>query len=104
MIDSLRKNRIAFVHCWLLPGGARRVLLDIMASSSFDEAHVFTLLSNERTVEINGMAIKVVTALPKRLCQVFFFFQQTIIMEDKKIPRRYTYYLVFCCSEKHRSG
>ncbi len=73
-------SRCAFVHCWLMPGGARQVLLDLIQAHSFATARIFTLISREYSVSVGTHTIPVVSALPWWLCQIFFFFQ------DHRVP------------------
>jgi len=69
------QKKIAFVHCWLMPWGARRVFLDIIRVTDYDEACIFCLFSPEKSVVVNEKELPVVCALPHWIQSVFFFFQ-----------------------------
>ena len=72
----------AFVHCWVLPGGALKVLKDLIkneknrspdvASWIMKNSLLFTLTSDRESLYIEGIGeIKIITALPKWLNKLF---------------------------------
>lgn len=73
-------SRCAFVHCWLMPWGARHVLIDLIESTRFADARIFTLISSEPSLDLGTEKIPVICSLPRWICQLFFFFQ------DHRIP------------------
>lgn len=57
--------KIAFVHCWLLPGWAKNVLDHIIKQSTYTQATIFTLITKEYTQIIGKNSIQVITVFPK---------------------------------------
>lgn len=65
-----------YIHCRLLPWGAANVLTDLIREYGHDhDTKIFTLFSNSKTRDVNGVSITVVGALPFRIQSVFLFFQ-----------------------------
>jgi len=68
----------AFVHCWILPGGALQVFQDLIAEEKDNNINykVFTLTSDRDFLEIKWFTkpLEVITALPKIVNKVFQYF------------------------------
>ena len=68
--------RIAFVHCWIMPWWALAVLKDLIAQ---EQAHhhihgkIFTLVSDVDTLPTTHGELRIETALPRWLNQLFLF-------------------------------
>ncbi|MEI7562935.1 MAG: glycosyltransferase [bacterium] len=65
--------KIAFVHCWITPGGALSVLQDLIDEQDFSEAKVFTLFSDRTELQSNTHKLGIITALPRRVNKLFLF-------------------------------
>lgn len=65
--------KIAFVHCRITPGGALAVLQDLIDEQKCDQAKVFTLFSDRQTLQTSKHSLNVITALPRRMNQLFLF-------------------------------
>lgn len=54
--------------------------MDLIESTHFTDASIFTLISRESQVDLGVKQIPVICSLPRWVCQLFFFFQ------DHRIP------------------
>jgi len=81
--------KIAFAHCRILPGGALMVLEDLIkeeVKNNYElwimsyELKIFTLFSDRKQLDIENRKIKIVTALPGRLNQLFLYFSKNKVL------------------------
>ena len=64
--------KTAFIHCRINPGGALAVLQDLIDEEKMiDQAKVFTLFSDRSQLQTKHHNLKIVTALPKPINQLF---------------------------------
>lgn len=71
---------IASVHCRITPGGALSVFETMMDKEEFAHAKAFTLFSDRSVLQTQKHKLDVVTALPRRVNQLFLF------CSTRKIP------------------
>lgn len=76
MWSFLNSCRLACVHCRLYPGWGLQVFSDLIDRSSFDHGVVFTLISPYRSFQTRHHRLRVVTALPWRMCQIFHYCEK----------------------------
>ena len=65
--------KLAFVHCWIMPGGALSVLQDLVDEQDFSEAKVFTLFTDRPDLQNDTHKLQIITALPRWVNQLFQF-------------------------------
>lgn len=65
--------KVGFVHCRIFPGGALQVFQDLIQETAFDQARIFTVVSDRDTLLIWEKKLSVTTALPSWLNNFFVF-------------------------------
>jgi len=75
----MKNFRIAFVHCWIMPGGALQVLQNLIDEelelNIFSESCIFTVFSDRKNLIFEDKTeIKIVTALPKIVNNFLLWF------------------------------
>lgn len=65
--------RIGFVCCRIFPGWAYDVFLDLIKEQQYDEAKVFTLVSDRSHIQLDHRRLEVITVLPWWLNRFFIY-------------------------------
>lgn len=77
--------KIAFVHCWTLPGGALDVFKDLIDTEKFENGKIFTLVSPDKTLKTQKHELDIITALPRWINNLFLFFTKHKVPVISKI-------------------
>lgn len=70
-------DTIQYAHCRLMSGGAAKVLTHLIRDHGYDEqTKIFVLFAQQKTRDVDGTTLPVVSALPRWVESVFLFFQK----------------------------
>lgn len=68
--------KIAFVHCWIMPWWALDVFKDLINKEEYEEAHIFTLVSDRKRLDVWERKIDIITSIPRWINNIFVFFKK----------------------------
>ncbi len=66
----------AFVNCRIMPWWVLDVFQNMIQKEEYSEAKVFTLFSDRSSISVWSKKLQIVTALPKRINQIFLYFSK----------------------------